>query len=193
MRLWRAGLTAARLRAAFRAAALSWAALLVAAPFLASRAHASALASALIVGVYGIGSLICHQLPERSYHLWAAQMPVCARCTGIYVGAVLGAFGARSLRILGARAFQASGARAFQASGARAFQASDGGGRSAESLALRRPRVLLLLAVTPSLVTLAYEWTTGQMPSHAVRTAAGIPIGLVVAWLVVAAADNQVN
>ena len=70
---------------------MSWAALLVAAPFLASRAHASALASALIVGVYGIGSLICHQLPERSYHLWAAQMPVCARCTGIYFGAVLGA------------------------------------------------------------------------------------------------------
>jgi len=76
MRLPRAELTAARLRAAFMAAALSWAALLVAAPFLASRAHASALASALIVAVYGIGSLICHQLPERSYHLWAAQMPV---------------------------------------------------------------------------------------------------------------------
>jgi hypothetical protein len=177
MRLRRAELTAGRLRAAFMAAALSWAALLVAAPFLASRAHASALASALIVGVYGIGSLICHQLPERSYHLWAVQMPVCARCTGIYVGAVLGAFGARSLRILGARA----------------FQASESGGRSAERLVLRRPRVLLLLAVTPSLATLAYEWTTGQMPSQAVRTAAGIPIGLVVAWLVVAAVDNQVN
>jgi len=177
MRLWRAELTAARLRGAFMAAAVSWAALLVAAPFLASRAHASALASALIVGVYGIGSLICHQLPERSYHLWGAQMPVCARCAGIYVGAVLGAGGARSLRILGARA----------------LQPSDGGGRSAERLALGRPGILLLLAVTPSLATLAYEWTTGQMPSHAVRAAAGVPIGLVVAWLVVAAADNRVN
>jgi hypothetical protein len=31
------------------------------------------------------------------------------------------------------------------------------------------------------------------MPSHAMRAAAGVPIGLVVAWLVVAAADNQVN
>ena len=177
MRLPRAELTAARLRAAFIAAALSWAALLVAAPFLASRAHASALASALIVAVYGIGSLICHQLPERSYHLWAAQMPVCARCTGIYLGAVLGAVGARSLQALGVRA----------------FQASESGGRSAENLPPGRPRVLLLLAVTPSLATLAYEWTTGQMPSNAVRAGAGIPIGLVVAWLVVAAADNQVN
>jgi hypothetical protein len=31
------------------------------------------------------------------------------------------------------------------------------------------------------------------MPSHAIRAAAGVPIGVVVAWLVVAAADNQVN
>jgi uncharacterized membrane protein len=168
MTSWRANLTAARLRAAFIAASVAWAVLLVAAPFLASCPHASTLASALIVGVYGIGSLICHQLPERSYHLWAAQMPVCARCTGIYVGAVLGALGARPLRVLGARAFQ-------------------------PPLALRRSRLLLALAVTPTLATLAYEWSTGEMPSHAIRAAAGIPIGLVAAWLVVAAADNQVN
>ena len=185
MTSWRANLTAARLRAAFIAASVAWAVLLVAAPFLASREHASTLASALIVVVYGIGGLICHQLPERSYHLWAAQMPVCARCTGIYIGAVLGAFGARPLRVLGARAFRPPGARAFQA--------SDNGGRSAESLALRRSRLLLGMAVTPTLATLAYEWSTGEMPSHAIRAAAGIPIGLVAAWLVVAAADNQVN
>ena len=45
----------------------------------------------------------------------------------------------------------------------------------------------------PTAVTLAYEWTTGVMPPHAVRAAAGMPIGLAVAWLVVAAAENQVN
>ena len=155
------------LRAAFIAASLAWAGLLVVAPFLASRAHASPLASVLIVGVYGIGSLICHQLPERSYQLWAAQMPVCARCAGIYWGAVLGA--------LAARAVQASGRR------------------SAASLALLRPRAVLTLAVAPTLLTLVYEWTTGDMPSHAIRAAAGLPIGLVVAWLVVAAADNRVD
>jgi uncharacterized membrane protein len=127
-------------------------------PFLASRAHAAPPASALILGVYGIGSLICHQLPERSFHLWTAQMPVCARCAGIYAGAVLGAMAALALR-----------ARA------------------------RRPRLVLALAVTPALVTLVYEWTTGVMPSHAIRAASGVPIGLVVAWLVVAALDNQVN
>jgi hypothetical protein len=191
---------AIRLRNAFIAASAGWAALLVAAPFFASRAHASAMTSALIVVVYGIGSLVCHQLPARSFHLWTAQMPVCARCAGIYAGAVLGALGARALgarsfRALGARAFRASdGARSLRALGARAFQASDGGGgRSAESLALRRARVLLALAVAPTLASLAYEWTTGDMPSHAIRAAAGVPLGLVVAGLVVAAAYNQVN
>jgi uncharacterized membrane protein len=158
---------ASSLRVAFTAAAAAWALLLVAAPFAASRPHASTIAGMLTVGVYAVGSLVCHQLPERSYHLWAAQMPVCARCAGIYFGAVLG--------ILGARAFQASA------------------GRSAESLALHRVRVALALAVLPSLLTLVYEWTTGVMPAHAIRAAAGAPIGVVVAWLVVAATDNQVN
>jgi uncharacterized membrane protein len=41
--------------------------------------------------VYLIGSLVCHQLPARSFHLWATQMPVCARCTGIYAGAAVAA------------------------------------------------------------------------------------------------------
>jgi Predicted membrane protein (DUF2085) len=177
---------AIRLRNAFIAALAGWAALLVAAPFFASRAHASTLTSALILGVYGIGSLVCHQLPARSFHLWTAQMPVCARCAGIYAGGVLGALGALSPQALGARSLRALGARAFQAS-------ENGSGRSAERLALHRPRVLLALAVAPTLASLAYEWTTGDMPSHAIRAAAGVPLGLVVAWLVVAAADNQVN
>ena len=76
----------------------SWAVLIVAATWLAGRAHSGPAASVLILGVYGIGSVICHQLPERSFHLWAAQMPVCARCTGIYFGAVVGAMAALALR-----------------------------------------------------------------------------------------------
>ncbi len=30
--------------------------------------------------------LICHRLPERSFHLRNHQFPVCARCTGFYTG-----------------------------------------------------------------------------------------------------------
>lgn len=31
----------------------------------------------------------CHQLPERSFSLRNRQIPLCARCTGILIGAVL--------------------------------------------------------------------------------------------------------
>jgi hypothetical protein len=41
----------------------------------------------LAAAVYGIGSLVCHQLSERSFHWHGAQLAVCARCTGIYLGA----------------------------------------------------------------------------------------------------------
>jgi hypothetical protein len=54
-------------------------------------------------------------------------------------------------------------------------------------------RVLLSLAALPSLATLVYEWTTGVMPSNALRFAAGVPIGVAVAWLIVSAAEDQVN
>ena len=164
-------MTAGRLRAAFVAAVVAWAALLVVTPWLASRPHASPIASALIVAVYGIGSLVCHQLPERSYHVWTAQMPVCARCAGIYAGAVIGAI-AGILRLARGGWPGSSGARHASADDA---------------------RIVLALAAAPTLATLLYEWTTGDMPAHAIRAAAGVPLGLVVAWLVVAAADNQVN
>ena len=152
------------LRRAFVSAALAWAMLLVAVPFLASRSHATSLGTAIVVAVYGLGSFVCHQLPERSWRLWTAQMPVCARCTGIYFGAAIAA--------LTAAAF-----------------------RSPKRLALRvtTARVALATAALPSAATLVFEWTTGVMPSNALRFAAGVPIGVVVAWLVVSAAENQVN
>ena len=175
--MWRAKMTVVRLRAAFVAVSIVWAALLVVVPFAASQPHVSAMAAAVIAAIYTVGSLVCHQLPERSYRLWGAQMPVCARCAGIYLGAALAALSVRPIRALGARAIRASGNSRDSAAG----------------LVLHRSRILLALAVTPTLVTLVYEWSTGDMLSHAIRAAAGIPIGFIVACLVVAAADNQVN
>ena len=37
-----------------------------------------------------IGYAICHQIPERSFHVAGQQLPLCARCTGIYMGALAG-------------------------------------------------------------------------------------------------------
>jgi uncharacterized membrane protein len=39
--------------------------------------------------VYVVSSLVCHQRPERSLYWGASQYAVCARCTGVYLGAVL--------------------------------------------------------------------------------------------------------
>jgi uncharacterized membrane protein len=163
-------MTTRRLYIAFVSAALAWAALIVVAPFLASRAHASTLGSALTLAVYAAGSAVCHQLPERSFHLWTAQMPVCARCSGIY-------FGAAALAIV--------------AEGARRLQPSER--RSPERRALHRSRLVLSTAVLPTAATLVFEWTTGVTPANWIRFAAGLPIGVAVAWLVRAAAENQVN
>ena len=40
--------------------------------------------------LYASGSVICHQLPERSFFLDARQLPVCARCTGLYLSGAAG-------------------------------------------------------------------------------------------------------
>lgn len=45
----------------------------------------SALGKADLVG-FGI----CHRIPERSFFLDGRQMPLCARCTGTFLGAMLG-------------------------------------------------------------------------------------------------------
>jgi uncharacterized membrane protein len=37
-----------------------------------------------------IGYAICHQIPERSFHMGGHRLPLCARCTGTYLGAAVG-------------------------------------------------------------------------------------------------------
>ncbi len=33
-----------------------------------------------------IGSLVCHQAPERTIQMAGKYLPLCSRCTGIYLG-----------------------------------------------------------------------------------------------------------
>lgn len=37
-----------------------------------------------------VGYAICHQIPERSFFIAGRQLPLCARCTGTFLGAILG-------------------------------------------------------------------------------------------------------
>jgi uncharacterized membrane protein len=68
-------------------AVLIWLALIMAAPLLVSREH---YFSSLLI--YRSFSAVCHQLPERSFELSGYPLAVCARCTGIYAGFLLGLF-----------------------------------------------------------------------------------------------------
>ena len=44
--------------------------------------------------VYAAASHVCHQKPERSFHTAGVSWPVCARCSGLYLAAPIGAFAA---------------------------------------------------------------------------------------------------
>ena len=72
------------------AAAVLWVVLLVGAP--AGLSHDS-LGRALAY-LYAGASQICHQRPERSFALSDIQLPVCARCFGLYLSGALGAVAA---------------------------------------------------------------------------------------------------
>jgi uncharacterized membrane protein len=71
-------------------AAILWAAAI----FLAPVAHIHHLGGPLPETIRMAGGLICHQRVERSFKLAGEPMPVCARCTGIYLSGALGALAA---------------------------------------------------------------------------------------------------
>ena len=135
---------------AFVAGSIGWAILLPLAPFAASRPAPAPFWYGLAFAVYGAGSFICHQLPARSFHAWAAQWPVCARCTGIYLGAAVAAVVARI--------------RLKPDPTSTSMHVESGFSRT---LTPRLARALLVMAALPTAVTLVYEWTTGDTPSNA--------------------------
>ncbi len=67
-------------------AAVCWLGLVVLAPFSAAQDKWWAEL------VYSFLRSVCHQLPERSFHWLGHPLAVCQRCTGLYVGFLLGLF-----------------------------------------------------------------------------------------------------
>ena len=65
--------------------AASFVALIVAAPLL--RAEGAVVAAQAIYSGFRVA---CHQMSARSFHLEGFQLAVCARCFGLYVGALAG-------------------------------------------------------------------------------------------------------
>jgi uncharacterized membrane protein len=60
--------------------------LIVVAPVSQAYGHPAVAAS-----IYKIFSFVCHQIPERSFHLAGHQFAVCSRCTGLYAGFAIAA------------------------------------------------------------------------------------------------------
>jgi uncharacterized membrane protein len=135
--------------------AVAWVALLLAAPWLPGWAGAA---------LYGLGSVICHQIPERSFHLGAAQLPVCARCLGLYGGAALG------------------GAAGVIAAGALSRRLPLGAFTSPGTL-----RSVAIAAAVPTVATVLLETAGAWLPSNITRALAGVPLGAVLGLVVVSA------
>jgi uncharacterized membrane protein len=150
------------LRGILAVAAMMWAAALIFGAFLASRSEAGPIGYLISAAIYEIGSLVCHQRPERSFHIWGAQLPVCARCTGIYAGAALAAVTAVIVRVDVNR-----------------------------DSVVRHAKRAVFLAALPTMLTLLFEWTTGQTPGNWIRAAAGFLIGAIVAWVVMASSGPR--
>jgi hypothetical protein len=98
---------------------------------------------ARLIAVYAVGSLVCHQLPERSFHLWRADAGLRAVPGSIRRGDA--GVPSRALR------HALSGLRDSDASGRR--RADVDGAQRALARSLASPRADC---------SLVYEWTTGH-------------------------------
>lgn len=127
---------------ALAALAAGWAGMLVAGPWMAA---VSDVAGALL---YAAGSLICHQRPERSFHVGHAQLPVCARCLGLYAGAALGLV---AWTVMGRRARHAVSPAAAV--------------------------VALAACGAPTAITVASAWLGLGDPANPWRAALAVPLG----------------
>ncbi len=137
-----------------------WVAGLFLAPYAVTHAASSQHpAFRLAAAAYLAGSLICHQRPARSFHLWGVQLPVCARCTGLYLLVPVGALLALAVR-------------------SRNVASEDPTGTS------RQWRLLLALAVIPTAATVLLEWTGLGAMTNIGRALAALPVGAAVGWVI---------
>ena len=136
---------------------VAWMLMLVMVPYLLAHETGGRVVLKASAGAYLAGSAICHQRPDRSFRLWGVQMPVCARCAGLYLGAAVGALLAGVPRR---------------------------GGRATAHTVSRAIRMMVLGAAVPTAATWLGE-AVGWLPfADGVRAAAAVPLGAAVAWVV---------
>jgi uncharacterized membrane protein len=112
-------------------------------------------------GVYALGSLVCHQIPERSFFLGGFQLPVCARCLALYAGVLPGV----------------------------AMHARPGRAEVLRSSARARQKLVMIAAV-PTLATVVLESVGAWSPSNATRAMAAVPVAWAVGFVVAGASST---
>ena len=120
---------------------------------------------------YLTGSLICHQQPTRSFYRAGSQLPVCARCLGLYVGALVGVAGWAIMSGLGGTS-RPRGARLLQPPVVRGA---------------------LIVAALPTLATVATAWAGVWDASNIVRATLALPLGALIAVAVTAVAAGDLR
>ena len=114
--------------------------------------------------IFAVGSVICHQLPERSFFLDGRQLPVCARCTGLYLSGAAGLAAWWAVKLLR--------------------------GWRPQTVPPRLAMALLVIVATPTVVS----YLTGVLGvwdgSNLTRAVLAVPLG-VVAGAVVAAVSTK--
>ena len=143
--------------------ALAWSSLLVTTPRWRGQGGVTALGAAL---VYAVGDRVCHQRPERSFAVGGTPMPVCARCSGLYLSGTLGA-------LLGL-----------------AWSLSSRG-RHTDTAA--RWRWALVASAVPTGLSWLAEVTTLAEPSMLVRALCAVPLGVVTGWICIRAATGALR
>ena len=138
-----------------------WPVALLAAPVLAARNAPGAPVVFASTLAYVVGGVVCHQLPDRSFSLAGVQLPVCARCTALYVAAP---FGLLAGLLVGARR--------------RPGATRPGPGW------WPRMQLALFIAAVPTVMTVGVELTGLAHPSDMLRAVASAPLGVAVAGLV---------
>ena len=129
------------------------------------------LATAAVV--YMLSARVCHQRPERSFRVAGQAMPVCGRCTGLYVSGALGLLASVAVRRRRARP------------GRHGWPRAAGGGFGVRwPASLDRRAGWLALAAVPALATWTLEVAGLWDPGTALRAIAALPLGAAAGWFV---------
>jgi uncharacterized membrane protein len=137
---------------------VAWAAALLAAPAAVQPGRAAAVRLGGAI-VYAIGSRVCHQRPERSFATAGVAWPVCGRCAGLYLS-----FAAAALLLAFTRGMRSRLAR----------PAPDAW------------RIVLVLALVPTMASWALERMHLVPGTPALRAWLAAPAGIVIAALLAA-------